>query len=106
MWPKRKPQRRIIERGILHYNESIRYRYIIEIDKTGQKRKYAFRPGECVELDVVTNNPIDIIDFVSPSMIKDVPAAFKEPWPEYEVIEQDSIFQRIIKWIKKGVKTR
>ncbi|PIV21212.1 MAG: hypothetical protein COS40_08540 [Deltaproteobacteria bacterium CG03_land_8_20_14_0_80_45_14] len=94
-------KRRVIERGRLKHEEKFEYKYIIEIDETGQKRKYAFRPGECVELDPENDNPIDIIDFVSPKFMKDWPEAFREPWPEHEVFSEQSLFQRIINKILK-----
>ena len=60
---KDKPE--VIERGIHHFSKNIRYFYEIVRDH-GDIRKFAFRPGECVELDPFTDEFMDIAYFYSP----------------------------------------
>jgi len=58
-------ERQVIERGIFKCGE-YGYYYKIEIDETGQKRKYIFRPGECIELDPENDEMTDLVYFSAP----------------------------------------
>lgn len=78
-------KRRMIERGCL--NDKWRTRYFIEIDETGIRHRYVFGPGYFGEIDELTGE-FDLIDFTSPSFLKEVPAVFKEEWSDYESIEE------------------
>ena len=80
-------KRRIIERGRL--KDKWRTRYFIEIDETGKRRKYVFGLGFLGEIDERTGE-FDLIDFTSSSLTKELPAAFKEEWPDYESFEESS----------------
>ncbi len=68
----KKTKLRIIERGVLKFSEDSRYEHIIMADEFHKLRKYAFRPGECIELDSFTDEFIDIVDFVSSSLMKEM----------------------------------
>ncbi len=77
-------ERRMIERGRLE--DEWRTRYFIEIDETRVRHKYVFGPGFFGEIDERTGE-FDLIDFTAPSLLKELPAVFKEEWPDYELIE-------------------
>ena len=64
----------VIESGTITLGEGILYFYEVVFD-SGTFRKYAFRPGECVELDPWTNEFIGGADSYSPSSMdpKDYP---------------------------------
>ena len=67
-------QPQVIESGTMTLGEGILYFYEVIFD-SGTFRKYAFRPGECVELDPWTNELIGGADSYSPSSMdpKDYP---------------------------------
>ena len=79
-------RRRMIERGRLE--DKWRTRYFIEIDEMGIRHKYVFGPGFLGEIDERTGE-FDLIDFTSPSLMKELPSAFDEAWPDYESIDTE-----------------
>ncbi len=59
------------------------------MDETGKRHKYVFGLGFFGEIDEQTGE-FDLIDFTSPSLIKELPPALKEEWPDYESFEESS----------------
>jgi len=59
-------KRKVLERGIHHFSKDSRYYYEV-VNDHGVIRKFAFRSGECVELDPFTDEFMDIAYFYSPS---------------------------------------
>ncbi len=51
--------------------------------------KYVFGPGFFGEIDERTGE-FDLIDFTSPRLLKKLPPAFEEEWPDYESLEESS----------------
>jgi hypothetical protein len=80
-------KRKMIERGRL--KDECRTRYFIEIDETGTRHKYVFGLGFFGEIDE-RNGEFVLIDFTSPSLVKELPPALKEEWPDYESFEESS----------------
>jgi hypothetical protein len=80
-------KRKMIERGCL--KDEWRTRYFIEIDEAGTRHKYVFGLGFFGEIDEQTGE-FDLIDFTSPALIKELPPALKEEWPDYESFEESS----------------
>jgi hypothetical protein len=80
-------KRKMIERGRL--KDKWGTRYFIEIDEAGTRHNYVFGLGFFGEIDEQTGE-FDLIDFTSPSLMKELPAAFKEEWPDYEWFEESS----------------
>ena len=68
----------VIESGSMTLGDGILYFYEVIFD-SGKFRKYAFRPGECMELDSWTNELIGGADSYSPSSMdpKDYPSRRK-----------------------------
>jgi hypothetical protein len=77
--------KKIVERGRL--KDEWGTRYFIEIDEFGKRHKYVLGPRFLGEIDERTGE-FDLIDFTSANLIKELPAVFKEEWPDCEVIEE------------------